>query len=488
MEHNSHSLYNVVLLGRKAHLKEVMVRNITENQGEFQRLSQDFIVATNSAFRVVSAPDIFDENNMYVDQQVIDVMALSLPGPHIFILAIDLDNAQEKKIVKQIRTLKNTFGAMSKNLVVTLPDIESFQLFSHLKEKYNIVLTTANENLASLCTDWCLGRKPFTYDYSLYSEVVVKRRREFLSKLRYSISSDPPDSSPLTQPKNRTKSVYSAIQKFIPLATPKNSPTPPESSSPPPSPAPQSPGSPPSEPHLIKNISLNQSIFPSHKLSQMDCYTPPLASHHAPQGARPLFEKYWISLLKSVEVFQHHSLGLTGTGKSASANTILRVLKSKRRFVSMPNSEPVTRECQSESVEVCGTRLTVLDTPDFLHESLEKSQEQVEQCKKYLVPGHYVVLLVLKMKRFTDEERDILNKLQDKLGVSFVDHTFLLLTCGEDLKGKLYKFLPLNPELDKIASQCCYRCHVFKNQHKQNAAQVQKLFKKIPQISKLKLK
>ncbi|KAK7895670.1 hypothetical protein WMY93_020995 [Mugilogobius chulae] len=51
------------------------------------------------------------------------------------------------------------------------------------------------------------------------------------------------------------------------------------------------------------------------------------------------------------------------------------------------------------------------------------------------------------MKRFTDEERDILNKLQDKLGVSFVDHTFLLLTCGEDLKGKLYKFLPLNPDL-----------------------------------------
>ncbi|KAK7895669.1 hypothetical protein WMY93_020994 [Mugilogobius chulae] len=386
MEHNSHSLYNVVLLGRKAHLKEVMVRNITENQGEFQRLSQDFIVATNSAFRVVSAPDIFDENNMYVDQQVIDVMALSLPGPHIFILAIDLDNAQEKKIVKQIRTLKNTFGAMSKNLVVTLPDIESFQLFSHLKEKYNIVLTTANENLASLCTDWCLGRKPFTYDYSLYSEVVVKRRREFLSKLRtpepsvpggdgasaaekpaqcsvpqQSISSDPPDSSPLTRPNNRTKSVYSAIQKFIPLATPKNSPTPPESSSPPPSPAPQSPGSPPSEPHRFQNGPTD--------------------------GKSPLELLHHVIKLTQKEVFQHHSLGPDRNRKECFCNTILRVLKSKRRFVSMPNSEPVTRECQSESVEVCHTRLTVLDTPDFLHESLEKSQEQVEQCKKYLVPG-----------------------------------------------------------------------------------------------------
>ncbi|TKS84102.1 hypothetical protein D9C73_019131 [Collichthys lucidus] len=76
-------------------------------------------------------------------------MALSYPGPNLFILA---DNSQEENVVAQISKLQGLFGeGVTAHLVVMVPDIERFSSLSHLKELFRTRMAIANENLANEC-------------------------------------------------------------------------------------------------------------------------------------------------------------------------------------------------------------------------------------------------------------------------------------------------------------------------------------------------
>lgn len=158
---------------------------ILDNKNVFVTISNDLVVGESNSFRIVNAPDFFDEEYLYPDQQIIDFMAVSHPGPNLFILAIDSENTKEENVRLQISKLQDTFGKeVTAHLVVMLPDIESFHLLSHLNELFNIRLAIANENLAKECKKWCLSHQQFLYDYKNYSQDVVTRRKEALVKRR----------------------------------------------------------------------------------------------------------------------------------------------------------------------------------------------------------------------------------------------------------------------------------------------------------------
>lgn len=188
-------------------------------------------------------------------------------------------------------------------------------------------------------------------------------------------------------------------------------------------------------------------------------------------------------------IFNIVMLGLTGTGKSASANTILAAgnsqRNSKKHFLSMSNSLPVTTQCKVKIVKrLCGTQVRVVDTPDFLNDQLNNSQEQVEECKKYCQPGRCVVLLVLQLGRFTDVEKGILEKLEKKLDWKIRESTIILLTHKKDLKESLTSFIDVNDDLKSMVEMCGSRLHLFNNSSN-DTKQVIELIKKIPNYEKV---
>nr|XP_046231693.1 GTPase IMAP family member 8-like [Scatophagus argus] len=376
----------VALFGKRVQLKN-SIGNMILNDNAFVTTSQNFVVAHDGTFKVINTPDFFDEEYQHPDQQIIDFMALSYPGPDLFILVSD--NTQEQIIMAQVRKLQDSFGEnITTHLVILLPDQESFASLRHLNGLFNIWLAS-NENLARECRASCCGRQTFLYDYKNYSQDVVIQRRTALEKRRR-------DGQPLCYYEGTGNSANGVLDNIF-------------------------------------NIVL---------------------------------------------------LGLTGTGKSASANTILTAgnpeLDPWQLFKSEPSSMPITTQCEVKIIQKpFGVPVRVVDTPDFFHDELNNSEQQINECKKYLQQGQCVVLLVLQLGRFTDYEQGILERLEDKFGWRIRDSTIVLLTHGEDLRGDLDQYVGACVPLRKIAESCGYRYHLFSNSSR-DSRQVIDLIRKIP--------
>lgn len=176
----------IALFGRNIQFKNNIGNKILNRTDAFVTTANGLMVAENQAFKIINTPDFFDENIRHPDQQTIDFMATSHPGPRLFILAIDSENAQEEKVIAQITTLQDVFGAnMTSNLVIMFPDSKSCSQLRRLKEMFKVPLADASANVAEECKEWCKDREPFLYDYKNYSHEVVVRRKKTLEERRY---------------------------------------------------------------------------------------------------------------------------------------------------------------------------------------------------------------------------------------------------------------------------------------------------------------
>ncbi|XP_047189862.1 GTPase IMAP family member 7, partial [Scophthalmus maximus] len=169
-------------------------------------------------------------------------------------------------------------------------------------------------------------------------------------------------------------------------------------------------------------------------------------------------------------------LGNLGCGKTSSADTILGQLSRV--------SPAAARSCQQRQNIIEGRSVTLVEAPRWYWSGgrMEDSvRKETERAMTLVAPGPHAILLLVPVCQFTEMEGCVPAELEEVFGAESLDHTLVLLTCGDYLMGKtVEEYLQKeHPGLRQIIERCGGRHHVFNNRRRQDREQVLELLEKV---------
>ncbi|RXN23613.1 GTPase IMAP family member 8-like protein [Labeo rohita] len=170
-------------------------------------------------------------------------------------------------------------------------------------------------------------------------------------------------------------------------------------------------------------------------------------------------------------------LGVSGAGKSPTANAILggEVFKESR-----------TRESEIKTGIVEDRNISIIDTPGFFtsHLTDEEMKKQMMKSLYFAHPGPHVFLLIIKLETFREEQRNMVEKIQENFGEEALKFTMVLFVGREKVSRRVLNQIIESEKTQKILNHFKGRFYVINSKNECDSSQITKLLKSIDEMVK----